>query len=691
MSTGAVFKLIANEGKADKMILATQLLQQRLKDVTCAREKAGQKDTTPTLADIEKTHVLFINAHFKPFVTMAYEYNKVRPQSGTVRLGSTVTFSIPQFGDFFHDMVCYIRLGSFCWNATKTTPLQSGVYDYTDPTEFDFPYDRRMDAAEDPTTARAATDLPGFGSSGTEYYFNLVNANGTAMVNGRFASNTTTVNYYNLARYCEFPGNRLFKKVKFDVNGNPLDEYSDNVTVMLEKFCVPPNKRYGYNRLVGQENELRSVGSVRLSHASGPYFGYSTDADSANTPASIYPPDSVFLDNDAGEDTLTPQCLNVASTYEYSRVARHFVNGPQTPKPTQPALEIWNKLRFWFNDDVRLAIPSVAIPFGQRYITIELASGADLMFEYCNLYRETIADTVSCFACNAGLLFSTSRVKTYIPIMQATTTIDLNTSLTVDKMELYINNIFVNPEIHDIFLKRVGFSLIRVYREHTIFTNTSSSDDKLLSQLKWPIEYLFCGVRPSFNTDAVNNDKSYRDWHRLTRILDGTLNEPMISEISVRTNGPTTSTTGYDFPDINTTTTLYPAGDPKHMSTIYQIVPDTYPIPFPTISSLTMTSHGVVIYDGFGERFYNAYLPYHYGGLNLSTPEDIGGLFINFALFPRVYQPSGHLNFSRARETFIRWTSSYISAQTPANLVAVAVAINFLLIATGSAMLRYST
>jgi len=686
MSAGAVFKLIANEGKADRMILATELLNQRLKDVKCARTANGEKDPTPTLADIEKTHVLFINAHFKPFVAIGYEYNKVRPQSGTVTLGSTVTFSIPQFGDFFHDMVCYVKLGAFCWNATKTTPVQAGTYDSADPLHYDFPLNGYM---VNGSSARAASQLPTVGesiaeSTKTEYYFNLVNANGSRLVTGLFTSAGTTATYYNLAHYCEFPGNRLFKKVKFDVNGNPLDEYTDNVTVMLEKFCVPVNKRFGYNRLVGQENELKSIGSLRLSYAAGPVYSTYTDADSTNTPANIYPPDSVFLNNDAGGDTLTAQYLNTASTYEYSRVAKHFVNGPQTPKPTQPSLEIWNKLRFWFNDDVHLAIPSVSIPFGQRFITIDLAHGSELMYEFCNLYRETITDTITAYTVDQGVSFATSRTKSYIPLMTETTSLTLDTAITIDKFELYINNIFVNPEIHDIYLKRVGFSLIRVYREHVVTVNTSTSDDKLLSQLKWPIEYLMCGLRPSFNTDSSVNDKVYRDWHCLTRNVDAEINEPDLAEISMKTNGstslPALAPEGLDY-----------GGYPAHKSTLYNIVPDTYAIPFKSVDSINITSHGISIYDWFGDRFHNAYLPYHYGGLSLNTPDDIGALFVNFALFPRTYQPSGHLNFSRARETYLKWTSSYITADTPATMIAVGVAINFLLVATGSAMLRYST
>jgi hypothetical protein len=56
-----------NDGKADRMIMATKLLNQRIKDVMCARRRAGKADITPTLVDLERTHILYVNAHFKPF------------------------------------------------------------------------------------------------------------------------------------------------------------------------------------------------------------------------------------------------------------------------------------------------------------------------------------------------------------------------------------------------------------------------------------------------------------------------------------------------------------------------------------------------------------------------------------------------------------------------------------------------
>lgn len=97
MATGGVFQLITNDGKQDRMLMATQMLRNRLDTIT-AKRKADPSisDPTPTLLDIERTHILFTNAHFKPFVAIGYEYNKVNTQSGNPQLGSSVQFSIPR-------------------------------------------------------------------------------------------------------------------------------------------------------------------------------------------------------------------------------------------------------------------------------------------------------------------------------------------------------------------------------------------------------------------------------------------------------------------------------------------------------------------------------------------------------------------------------------------------------------------
>ena len=643
MSAGAVFKLIANDGKADRMIMATKLLNQRIRDVMCARANDQKDDVTPTLVDLERTHILYVNAHFKPFAAIGYEYNKVRSQAGPGTLGSGVQFSIPQFGDFFHDMVCRARLSGFS-SGEQSTPTHASAK---------FPVNTSLSATVGGVTTVTTTS------------YNIVDAFGTRLVAGGLTGDAGPVKTYrNFVRYCEYPGNRLFRHVKFEVNGNPLDSYDELVPVMLEKFCTPPHKRTGHDRLVGQEVPLTGYGGLSAARV--------VDEDVVNTPAGIITRGGVNQQSNQTialyDKQLTSTATTTASTFfssttvnvalnaapsnqfDISRKLHQVVNGPQTPKPFQPPLEIWNKLRFWFNDDVRLSIASVSIPFGQRYINIELAKQEQLAFEYPSIYLETIVDNGS------------TRTTTYKPIMQPGTL----STIDVPIIEMYINNIFVNPEVHDIYIKRIGFSLIRVYRQHLQKCNSSDMDDKLLSQLKWPIEYMFVGLRPSWNV-SVNNSNAWRDWHRMTRIVDATSDDPTAHVVPSGT------------------------GLPVFTSKSSEIIPDKYYLPVPTVDTMTLSSHGIIIFDGFCDTFFNQYLPFHYGGTALVTPDDPGALFINMSLFPRSYQPSGHLNISRARETYLKWTTSYVSGNSTADMIVVAVAFNFLLITDGSAVLRYST
>jgi len=574
MSAGGVFQLIANKGKSDGLLLATNLLNQRLKQVACNRKAAGLADATPTLADIEKTHVLFVNAHFKPFAAIGFEYNKVKPQSGSQQYGGSVTFSIPQFGDFFGDMVLRADLPS--------------------------------------ATALVGTFTTSSGSG------NEVDMAGLDAV-----SATTPA---HRVKYCDFPANRLCKKVKFDVNGNPLDEYNDIASAMLEKFTVAPGKRAGYNRLTGQENPITATGGIQL-----------TDATSAGT--------------DAG-----------------SREQRQILNGLQTPKILHNAVTVWHKLRFWFNDDCRLAVPSVSIPYGQRFITIDLATQGEMLEEVSNIYTEALTATGPVYveATSAAVTATKALISAAPSASAANTTLGNSGNLT---LELYVNNIFVNPEVHDIFIKRIGFSLIRVYRYHSGAANPEAAGEMLMSSLKWPIEYMFVGIR--VNDHATAALRATR-WHMFGAMTAASVKGGGI--ISAGTTGGETHAVVTDSP-----------------SGI------EYSTCAPIVDKLTVKAHGITLYDNFENAFYNAYIPFNYGGAAIQTPDqDCGVMMVNFALYPgSAYQPSGHLNVSRAREFYLSWPATTAAGDeadgTASTLHAVAKALNFLLITDGSAVLRYST
>jgi hypothetical protein len=639
MATGGIFTLITNDGKQDKMLMASDLLSQRLANIQAARAaNPAITDPTPTLLDIEKTHILFTNAHFKPFAAIGFEYNKTASTSGNTQLGSQVTFSIPQFGDFFHDMVVYVKLNQ---------PVLT-------------------------TTATNVSDQP-------------------------------------LMRWCPWPGERLLQTVQFSVNGNPLDNYQATDMNFHRKLTVQPNKLLGWNRCVGQEEP--ETGFI-----SQPNWAYS-----GVNPANIT-----------------------------RRIATTTYSGDQTPtgqKPTNVFKEMLIPLLFWCNRDVRLSVPSVAIPYGQRFIILTLAQGNQLV----DMVPRGLGDYT---AANIGGT--------------------LNYTNMLADIQLYINNIFVNPEVHNIFIKRIGFTLIRVHRQQTYSAN-NATDSILLQNLKWPIETLFVGMQiAAYNSnDPVLNRTYLTKWERFSQITDvvcttqgwlsgqTTLKNPALPLVASTLNLSAASpallrlttnsswsigannfqgiaegdlitfnlTTGNTTPPVAGTFTaevskVQPDGDVSTLgyiefkqlvSTFTTLLGTTSNVVItvgttvsvsstlaaeqssvvhtvqPTLDCVTIQAHGIPIYNNFISKFYSAYTQYHYGGSNINVSEDAGVLMIPFNLYPGTYQPSGHINVSRAREFYINYTSSVISTGNVGNLVVSASAINFLLISDGSAVLRYST
>ncbi len=187
---------------------------------------------------------------------------------------------------------------------------------------------------------------------------------------------------------------------------------------------------------------------------------------------------------------------------------------------------------------------------------------------------------------------------------------------------------------------------------------------------------MFVGLRPAVNISSSNTNQ-YRDWHRLTLLTDEVINH------AATAHGDAMTDDGIAFN----------AADPLHKTFSSQEVIERiiYPVATETIDTLQLQAHGINIFSTFKSAFYRDYMPYTFGGSNINTPEDQGALMLNFCLYPGTYQPSGHINVSRAREFYLQFVSSYCTSSTPCDLLTLAYAINFLLISDGSAVLRYST
>lgn len=509
MSVGGVFTLITNDGIQDKLIMATDLLSERLKllkEAQIAELKKKYPGKTeaqladmdfnwqPTLNMVEKSHVVFVNSTFKPYASIAHEYSKTLPSTTNPAFGSTFHFTLPIYGDFVNDAVLHVKL--------------TGL------------------------TANLAQDK---------------------------------------VRYVEFPGHRLIKKCSFKMAQSEIDSYTTDKYGVYYNFKVPPNKRNGYLRSVGQEI---------------PKLGY----------------------------------LTADPSVDEVREYRHFGDGPQTFKTTQSTLEMWIPLLFWFKD-IQTSIPNFLLPYGQTDIEITTAQESE-MIAYANYSGTTNAVyTAPTMTCN-----------------------------------LYVNHIFLIPEVRDIFQKRFGFQLIRVTRTHTDRIKKEADSIKLHS-MKYPIENMYVAFKP-----RVNLANSQR-WHRNTNITQKTVKEAVVTGVAT-----------------------------------IQVNSAVYLEETPVVQNLELRAHDVVLYPKEDVSFYNNYVPYRYGTFH-NTPEDLGWYMFNFAFNPGEYQPSGYFNSSKGRELNLLYESAIddnlqqpvIRSGNEVDLVVVAECLNFLIIRGGSMALQFCT
>lgn len=211
MALGSVFTLVANDGKTDKILAATELLNDRLKKSQDARlfaciynykkyfesgvapfSKSEElqfysdpnkfcadreiKSISPTLWDITQTHNIFMNKFYKPFVSTSHVYSRNTNRKGIQNFGKSVTFTITKNGSWFADMALHVKF-----------------------------------------TGLKANNAP------------------------------------DKCKYAAFPGHRLIKKVTFTVNNNELDSYITEDINKYFQYDVPANKKTAWMRAVGQE------------------------------------------------------------------------------------------------------------------------------------------------------------------------------------------------------------------------------------------------------------------------------------------------------------------------------------------------------------------------------------------------------------------------------------------------------
>ena len=354
-----------------------------------------------------------------------------------------------------------------------------------------------------------------------------------------------------------------------------------------------------------------------------------------------YTPDDVVLSSNffVGSDSRAgwERCNGQQALQEADYLANGFTgclvfrDGPQTPKLYQPAFDMFIPLQFGFCKDASAALLNDLIPNSQRTITISLA-------RLSSIVRALVPDPQ-----NANRL---------LPAPLGFTKLRF-------EVNLYVNNLYVNPEVHDIFASRVGFSLVRVHRRQ-LNQLQSPEGSFLMGQLKFPAEFLMVGFR--LRSLAADFDRWYlmgapparTDADKL--VVPAMIWNPnlLMCQLVCR---EATEVSGLE----------------------------------PLVASLGVTAHGITLYPELPSVFYSSYLPIRYALNSLVvSPADPGAFLVNFCLYPGKFNPSGHYNLSAGRELYIDYRLQADVGPGAAEMVTSMAALNFVIRRGDALALRYS-
>lgn len=318
-----------------------------------------------------------------------------------------------------------------------------------------------------------------------------------------------------------------------------------------------------------------------------------------------------------------------------------YRDGPQTPKLYQEEFDLFIPLQFWLCRDAAHALLNDLIPNTQRTVTIELAALDQIV---------------------QALVPGTSQ-NPLVPV--GLTPVPLPFTKLAIEADLYVNGLYTNPEIHDIFASRIGFSLLRVHRRQ-VNQLQSASDQFLLDQLKFPAEYLVVGLR-----DRTNVNDFDRWWMMGTRKVRTDTNKLVVPAMIWNTQLQVCQLVCREATEATTLESF--------------------------TNTLGVTAHGIEIFPQLPAAFYNAYMPIRYAENSMVvSPVDTSAFLVNFCLYPGKFNPSGYYNLSAGRELYINYSlkpSSNLGADIQpgqAEMVISMSALNFLMRKGDKIHLRYA-
>ena len=301
------------------------------------------------------------------------------------------------------------------------------------------------------------------------------------------------------------------------------------------------------------------------------------------------------------------------------REKKFIYSGNQTLKYSHDAIDLYIPLIFWFNINKNEAFLN-NFPFGRIVLKVEF---------------EDVRNLITCLDVENDIYHE----RFITPVF--------------NECELYSNHIYINKDIQDLFIAKLGFTLIRTHIQIKKILNKNNDSISLASELKFPIEDVCIYARPEINESGID---SLNLWHKNSVQILRNIKVPVIFNSNNIEQLGINNITYYD---------------------------ET-----PIFSGFRFSIDDSSLYGGNAPLFYQSYVPLVSGKYISGNNNNI--YYLSFNLYPKKFQPSSYINMSRSRNIAFEYSSSLLEAWSPVNLYIHATAINFIVYNNNTAMLNYS-
>lgn len=299
---------------------------------------------------------------------------------------------------------------------------------------------------------------------------------------------------------------------------------------------------------------------------------------------------------------------------------RMIKNGYQTLKSRQGELDLWIPLMFHMNMDPNSPFPMFRARTRQKAISIVLCD----FNEFVGAFNEN----------DERIAFPGGK-------------------LNILACELYVNNIFFDQQIADIYKHSINQIIFTQHRKMSTMTNKTEGSFSL-AELKLPIEHIYFGFMP------VENKTTLEHWYKFARI-----NTEHINAVTTIDNSP-------DPPKLITKQLRY-----YTMSNIANLI--------------SFKADKIDFLKDYPFAFLTSYLPHinnKHGRIN--SPTDSGLALLSFAHMIDDTDVYGYINGANVKEFYLEWKDCNTSIQSPVELVLSAKIVNSLEMTGKTAYIRFA-